>query len=109
GGTLSPFMEKEKPLWHRIYYDPAFTEVARIVGYAGTTYRDLMENVEPLKKEFGGQAIDSAIYFLATFEGDTTCNVKPLAHVSLREHVRKLCWPLPGRPPEYREADMYAD
>lgn len=102
-------MEKEKPLWQRIYQEPAFTEVARIIGYAGTTYRDLMEKVEPLKKQFGGQAIDSAIYFLASFEGDRTCNVKPLAHVNLREDARRACFQLLGFPPEYKEvstADM---
>jgi hypothetical protein len=96
-------MEKEKPLWQRIYQEPAFTEVARIIGYAGTTYRDLMEKVEPLKTQFGGQAIDSAIYFLASFEGDRTCNVKPLAHVTLRDEARRTCFQLLGFPPEYKE------
>ena len=95
--------EKEKPLWQRIYQEPAFTEVARIIGYAGTTYRDLMDRVEPLKKQFGGKAIDSAIYFLASFEGDRSCNVKPLAHVSLREDARRACFQLLGFPPEYKE------
>jgi MutS domain I len=98
--------EKEKPLWQRIYQEPVFTEVARLVGYSGTTYRELMEKVEPLKKRFGGQNVDSAIYHLATFEGDTTCNVKPLAHVSLRENARKCCFQLLGFPPEYKETPL---
>src|SRR5947207_12328097 len=88
--------EKEKPLWQRIYQERAFTEVARIISYAGTTYRDLMEKVEPLRKELGGQAVDSAIYFLASFEGDRSCNVKPLAHVSLRDEARRACFQLLG-------------
>jgi hypothetical protein len=99
-------MEKEKPFWQRIYQEPAFTEVARIIGYAGTTYRDLMEKVEPLKTQFGGQAIDSAIYFLASFEGDKSCNVKPLAHVQLREDARRACFQLLGFPPEYKEVSI---
>ena len=99
-------MDKEKPLWQRMYQEPAFTEVARIIGYAGTTYRDLMEKVEPLKQQFGGQAIDSAIYFLASFEGDRTCNVKPLAHVSLRDDARRACFQLLGFPPEYKEVSI---
>lgn len=96
-------MDKELPLWQAIYYSPAYTEVAKIVGYAGTTYRELMEKVEPLKKQFGGQAVDSAIFRLATFEGDTTCNVKPLAHVRLRAEARKACFQLLGFPPEHKE------
>src|SRR6266446_4237005 len=86
----------EKPLWQRIYQEPGGAEVARIIGYSGTTYRDLMEKVEPLKQQFGGQAIDSAIYFLASFEGDRSCNVKPLAHVTLREDARRACFQLLG-------------
>lgn len=90
------------PLWHMIYHSPVYTEVARIVGYAGTTYRELMGKVEPLKKQFGGQAVDAAIFRMATFEGDTTCNVKPLAHVQLRAEARKACFQLLGPPPDYK-------
>lgn len=97
-------MEKEKPLWHRIYYSPVYTEIARIVGYSGITYRDLMDKLEPLRKQFGGQAVDSAVFNLATYEGDTTCNVKPLAHVRLRDEARHLCWQLLGPPLEKQEA-----
>ncbi len=42
-----PFpMEKEQPLWHRIYFDPIYTAVAREIGYAGCLYRDLADKIE---------------------------------------------------------------
>lgn len=97
-------MEKEKPLWHRIYCSPVYTDIARIVNYSGITYRDLMDKLDPLRQQFGGQSVDSAVFHLATYEGDTTCNVKPLAHVRLRDEARRLCWQLLGPPPEKLEA-----
>jgi hypothetical protein len=103
-------MAKEQPLWHRIYFDPVYTEIARAIGYAGCTYRDMLALLEPLGERFGKQRVESATYHLVTFEGQMTCNPKPLAQVSLRAEVRKLCWQLLGPPPEtedefYRHPD----
>jgi hypothetical protein len=99
-------MEKELPIWDKIYFLPHFTEVARIIGYAGLTYRSLMKKVEPLREKFGGEAINTAINQLASFEGKYTSEVNPLAHVCLREQVRHLVFMLLGPPPE-KEAEFY--
>src|SRR4051794_30529689 len=93
-------MSKEKPLYERLYTDEAYIEFARLIGYQGCTYRDMIEKTQPLRQKFGNHRIDSATYVLVTFEGDGTCNPKPLAQVSLRLDVRKLCFQLLGPPPE---------
>lgn len=94
-------MNKEKALWERLYQDEAYIELARFVGYAGLTYRELIEKREPLRQKFGNPRIDSATYILVTFEGERTVNPKPLAHVSLRPEVRKLCRQLLGPPQKF--------
>ena len=93
-------MNKEKPLYERLYTDEVFIEFVRLIGYQGCTYRDMIARIEPLCKKFGNERLSSATYFLVTFEGDKTCNPKPLAQVSLRPDVRKLCFQLLGPPPE---------
>lgn len=102
-------MEKEKPLWQCIYYDPVYTAVCREIGYQGCLYRDLLQKIETLSGEFDKVKVESAVYHVATFEGQMTVNPKPLAEVRLREEARKLCWLLLGFPPEYRETDMIGE
>lgn len=99
-------MEKERPLWQRIYFDPVYTAVAREIGYQGCLYRDLVQKIEALSQRFDKMKVESAIYHLVTFEGQMTCNPKPLAQVAFREDVRKLMWQLLGPPPE-KQAEFY--
>jgi hypothetical protein len=91
---------KEHPLWHKLYFWPEYTAVARAVGYLGCTYRDLAQIIEDLAKKFPKVKVESATYHLLTFEGQMTCNPPPLAKVELRAEARKLCWQLLGPPPE---------
>ena len=103
-------MQKERPLWERLYFDEAYVEIARLVGYRGTTYREMAKSLEPLERRFGKQRVQSATYYLVTFEGQMTCNPSPLAEVKLRPEVRKLCWQLLGPPPESEDAfNRHAD
>lgn len=97
-------MEKVRPLWERLYFDEVYVEIARRIGYQGTTYRDLAKLLEPLEQRFGKQRVQSAAYHVVTYEGEMTCNPKPLAEVKLRPEVRKLCWQLLGPPPESKQA-----
>lgn len=92
---------KERPLSHRLYFDPVYTEVARIIGYAGCVYRDLEDKLQPLYERFDKQRVQSATYYLVTFEGQMTCNPPPLAPVQLRAEARALCRQLLGLPPEH--------
>lgn len=100
-------MSKPLPLSHRIYFEPVFTEVCRVVGYAGITYRKLAEQIEELAKRFGKEKVQSAVVHLATYEGQFSVNPKPLAHVQLREEARKACWQLLGPPPEHPWFDLW--
>lgn len=102
-------MEKEKPLWQRIYCDPVYTAVAREIGYQGCLYRDLLQKIETLSTQFDKVKVESAVYHLAIFEGQMTVNPKPLAEVKLRDEARKLCWQLLGYPPEYIPTDMIGE
>lgn len=99
-------MKKEKPLWEKLYFDAEYVEIARLIGYQGTTYRDMLKMLEPLEAKFGKVRVHSAVHFLVIFEGQMTCNPRPLAEVKLRPEVRRLCWSLLGPPPEQMEAFM---
>ncbi len=66
----------------------------------------MLKMLEPLEQQFGKQRVHSAVYCIVFFEGQMTCNPKPLAEVKLRPEVRRLCWQLLGPPPEQREAFM---
>ena len=99
-------MIKQKPLWERLYLDAAYIEIARMIGYRGTTYREMMKMLESLEEKFGKQRVHSAVYHIVTFEGQMTCNPKPLEEVKLRPEVRKLCWQLLGPPPDQMDAFM---
>jgi hypothetical protein len=92
---------KQTPLWQRLYFDPVYVAVAREIGYKGCTVRELGQKIEDLSKQFEKRLVESATYHLCTFEGQMTCNPSPLAHVSLRSEVRRLCWQLLGPPPEH--------
>src|SRR5262245_12976409 len=96
-------MSKEQPLYLRLYQDQCFSEVARTIGYKGLQYLYLDERMQPLYERFGKERVQSAVYHLATFEGDNRTNVSPLVKVELRPHVRKLCYQLLGLPPEHPE------
>jgi hypothetical protein len=93
-------MYKEKPLWERLYREPEFYSLARAVGYLGCTYRELTEKIDELAKTYDKRKLESASRYLLTFEGQMARDAKPLAHVSLREDAKKVCWQLLGPPPE---------
>jgi hypothetical protein len=90
-----------------MYEDPCYGEIVQAVGYRGMTYRELTELIETLAKRFDKLRVESATYHLVTFEGQMTCNPKPLAQVSLRAEVRKLAWQLLGPPPESSESEHF--
>jgi hypothetical protein len=94
-------MHKEPPLWQRLYFDPAYAEICRAVGYRGCLYRELAGRLQPIEDQYGQQRVEAATMQLLTYEGQYSCTPRPLAHVELRTEVRKLCWQLLGPPPEY--------
>jgi hypothetical protein len=99
-------MSKDQPLWHRLYFDAAYTEVARLIGYAGFQYRELADKLEPLYRRFGKAKVESVVYHLTVFDGQMTVKPPPLGQVMLRPDVRKLCWQLLGPPPEHPQYEL---
>lgn len=95
-------MQKELPLWHRIYFDAAYTDIVRLVGYAGLPCRDFERQLQKLIEKHGRKA-ESASWHVVTFEGQMGVKPPPLAQVTLRQEARKLAWQLLGPPPEHPE------
>lgn len=93
-------MVKTLPFWHRLYYDPVYADVARAVGYQGCQYRNLPARLEPLYAKHGKVPVESALYGLTTFEGQTRTDASPLTQVQLRLEARGLCHMLLGPAPE---------
>lgn len=89
-------MKATKPLWQRLYYEGCFTEVARLVGYAGFPTAELEGRTGPLVERFGKAAVEDALRCLTTH---SPYREQPV--VRLREDVRKLCWQILGPPPEH--------
>src|ERR1051325_7143728 len=103
-------MNKEKPLYERIYQDPLYIAIIRFVHYKGVTWRDLCAKMDEWKQEFPRKNIDQHVYHMVWFEAQNRCNVKPLEPVHLRQDVRKLAFQILGPPPEmadqfYRHAN----
>jgi hypothetical protein len=103
-GKGRPDLPRELPILDRIYWWPEYTAVARAIGYRGVLYRDLWPIIEELAKQFDKVKVESAIYYLCTFEGQMRCNPPPLARVMFREEVRPLMWQLLGPAPEQEDA-----
>src|SRR5262249_4607005 len=98
----------------KIYFDAVYTDLCRLVGYAGCLYRELWDRLRPAVDKHGQRAVESATAHLLTWEGQFTCSPKPLVQVQLRESVRRLARPLLGPPPEewdefYRHPDGTPD
>src|SRR5437867_4501924 len=92
-------MSKELSLLTRLYFWPHFTEVARVVGYAGVSGVELEARLRPLVERFGRNKVEIALYALTTY----------MLHrkeepVQLRADVREWCWQLLGPPPEQADA-----
>ena len=87
-------MAKELPLWHRLYFSPVHTEIARLVGYAGKNFEDMKKEAVTLGEQYGKEKVQAAADELLDFEHDGK-------FVRLKSHVRPLCWGLLGAPPEH--------
>lgn len=87
-------MTKQQPLWHRLYFEPLFTELARLIGYDGIAYDQACEKAKPLGERFGKENVQRAVDAIARVDEST----KP-PKLRLTDEARKLCWQLLGPPP----------
>jgi predicted peroxiredoxin len=91
------------PLYMKLYFQEAYSEVARIVGYAGFPRDQLEEKMKGMVDRFGRTKIQDVCSDLITmkFDGkEKRSGPQGNATVHLKEEVRKLCWQLLGPPPE---------
>ena len=84
----------------RLYFEPQLYELARLVNYGGIRDRDLEPGIKELSGRYGGDRVAQALFELTT--KDEKSGV-----ITLRPHVRKLCWQLLGPPPEHPEYARY--
>lgn len=94
------------PLFMKLYFQEVYTEVARIVGYAGFPRDQLEEKMKDLVVRFGRKRIQEVCSELITlqFNGkEKRSGPREEAEVRLKADVRKLCWQLLGPTPEKME------
>ena len=96
------------PLYMKLYFQEVYSEIARIIGYAGFPHDQLEEKMKDLVDRFGRKRIQEVCSDLITlqFNGkEKRSGRREDAEVRLKEDVRKLCWQLLGPPPE-KKADF---
>ncbi|MGE3807452.1 MAG: hypothetical protein AB7K24_22540, partial [Gemmataceae bacterium] len=57
-----------QPLYVRMYFDPAFTELTRYVGYGGKPADKIQRFVESLKSKYGARPASEAVEALTAIE-----------------------------------------
>src|SRR5437867_4351193 len=98
-------------LGNRMYFNPVYTEVVRLIGYAGFPFHELNERLKPLAERFGKDKIHEVCRELVTllFRGkEKRSGPQEDAEVRLKPEVRTLAWQLLGPPPEHKPMDMIA-
>src|SRR4051812_4161846 len=84
-------MQKERPLYDRMYTDPLLIELTRKVGYLGFPLRELADHLRELVQKHGVKKLSLALTELATYRNN---------RVMLNEKARKTAFQLLGVPPE---------
>jgi hypothetical protein len=93
--------EKVLPLSHKLYFDAAYTAVARAVRYTTMPCAELRKKLCAAEKEFGTPTMDQVARELLDYDHDGKVLV-----ARLKPQVRKFCFGLLGPPPE-DAADFY--
>src|SRR4051794_23971595 len=88
-------MKKDMPLVERIYVELLYTELVRLIGYAGASVVEVQERVLPLGEKYGREKVQAAADELAFIDQTQEPPV-----LRLRMEVRPLCRQLLGLPPE---------
>jgi len=92
-------MTKETPPWHALYFNPAYTAMARLVGYHGLPETVFWDRYRELCKEHGQPAFDDAVNRIIEFDTSRTPAI-----ARLTAEAGTLCWQLLGPPPEREDA-----
>jgi hypothetical protein len=84
----------------KLYFDAAYTDAARAIGYAGRKTDDMRKELAVLSKQHDKEKLIQVIGEIADITKDT---------VTLKPEARKLCWQLLGFPPEYKHPEPMAE
>jgi hypothetical protein len=85
---------KQSPIWIRLYFQAAYADLARLIGYAGRPLPELLELTEPLVKKYGEEKMAEVSEALTRLDETTDPPI-----VRFTDEARKLCWQLLGPPP----------
>jgi hypothetical protein len=81
----------------RLYFDPAYSAMAKAIGYAGVSVPEAKKKIETLAKRFPREKLVTVIEDIARIEGPKGPNEE--GAVFLTDEAKKLCWQLLGPPP----------
>jgi len=84
---------RDRSISNRIYFDPAYTELVRLIGHRGVPYPLDKDKAERLNQKYGKEKMQRAVEEL--IEYDTTAKV-----AKLKESVWKFCQALLGPAPD---------
>lgn len=84
----------------KLYWIPAYHELARFISYGGKRTKDVKEKCDELRKQFGDEKVMWALHELTTTDEQTGLTV-------LRPEARKLSRQLLGPPPEDPDYENY--
>ncbi len=87
-------MRKPQPLYIRLYYEPHFVDLVRLIGYQGLAVPDAKERLKPLNAQYGQEKMKAAAREILRVD---TAQDPPRA--LLTEEARRLAWQLLGPPP----------
>ena len=77
----------------RLYFQPCFYQLARLVGYDGLAEQVMNERLKPLRERFGDADVGRAIGELLVYD-------EAAKKYALTPQARKVCRALLGVPPE---------
>src|ERR671938_61510 len=95
-------MKKTQPLCIRLYQEPHFAALVRLIGYAGLPVPEAKERLRPLNEQYGQEKMKAAARELVEIDAS-----REPAVARLTEPARKLAWQLLGPPPE-QAAEFHA-
>jgi hypothetical protein len=87
--------KRKQPLYYRLSFDRAMTEMVRFVGYGGRSEIEFWDYYRDLAGRYSQQRASEAYQELCDLDRST----EPVT-VLLKPEVQKLCGPLLGPPPE---------
>ena len=95
-------MAKTRQLWERLYFDAAYTETARLIGYAGIDQSAFWQAAQALSEKHGKSLMMAAVYDLTRYDKREATP----SRYELTAEARKWCWGILGPPPDHPDHDF---